>query len=637
VRIIDKSGGTPLPRLSQETLKELGSWCQQSRLRSDNARDAIERTWQDDLRQYAGIPYLNERDTPIENAPNLEITLGAMQVDSIHANWIELVSQAGPQIVTVLPRKNYEDYADALQDLIDWGCREAFNLRQAINVSPFNCIQLGSMVNYIPYSVKIRKTDIMKVIDRGPRIIPLPIEDFHLPEGSQGDVQQDPWVEMDMWLDSSDLRHYQRGEDGWKYLSDDLHEVGRAANISAVRQRRYDVARDESQPTAEGTLAHICYRCGEYDIDNDGINEELEIIWDYTNNNVLDVRFPSYSLRPFEFAVYQLRAHVAWGLGVMRMDAPYEEEVTVLHNERVLNARLANMRIWKASRSISPFLTQPHPGKVIEVSKSDDFSGEKMADIYPSSAQAEQMTIALAERRTGVSDMQSASQRLGTRTPATSAMSYMQAANRRFTPPFLNMRECMAASIRQCIYRIQERVKLGDQDAIYDLKEVLGPDKSAQVIELFHKADNLIDAFDAQLTASSVSINREADRQNWLMYANFWMQFQRQRVELEQFAAMAPNAHLKQVADEIIQAGIYLLRRFTRTFETISDVDKYIAEVKGFQEMTGQLPPQLQQGLNGVGDQLMQMMASRGPESPTSTPGQEGNTGGAPNGQVPIQ
>lgn len=617
MRILDRSGGTPLPDLSAQTLKELGAWCQESRLRSDSARNGIEQEWQDDLRQYSGIPATTERNVPIDQAPNLEITLGAVAVDGIFANWIELVTQTN-QFVTVVPRKKYEEYADALQDLIDWGCREAFNVESAINIAPFDCIQLGSMALYIPWSEKIRKTDVVKVIDRGPRIIPIAIEDFHLPEGSRGDVQNDAWVEMDMWLDSSDLRLYLRreGKDGgWAYLDDDLSQVMRAPNISEVRQRRLDVAREQSSEAAEGTLFNICYRCALYDIDDDGIAEELEIIWDKTSANVLDVRFPQYQLRPFEFAVYQLRAHVAWGLGVQRMCATYEEEVSVLHNERVLNARLANSRLWIADPAIAPFLDRVWTGKVIR-GRPDQVVGLQMADIYPSSTQAEMMTVAYAERRTGVSDLQSAGQRLGTRTPATSAMSYMQAANRRFTPSFRNMRNCEARGVNQCVYRYQERVRANDQDAIEDLKNIVGEEKANLLIRLFTTVDNLIDAYEAQLTAVSVSINREADRQSFLMLINLWQNFQKQRVELAQFAAMAPTPQLKALAEAIDEAGLRLLKRFLRTFETISDVDAYLAEVDGFQAMTGGLPPQLQRGLQGFPQQLQELMQQRGPEPP---------------------
>jgi hypothetical protein len=629
MRIYDKSGGKPLPDLDAATLKALGEWCTQTRLRSDNARNAYERDCMADLRQYAGIPTVGERNIPIDNAPNIEITIGALCVETIYASFIELVTQA-PQLVTVIPRKGYEDYADAVQDFIDWGCREAFNLEQVINVAPFECVQLGTMAVYIPYAEKIRVTDTMKVIDRGPRCIPLVLEDFHLPEGSQGDIQTDPWVEMDIWVSGeNDLR--QRAKfSKWNYF--DVSRVTRAADIPELTQRRYDVSRDQSNPTAEGNLYHLCYRCAEYDIDDDGINEEIEIIWDKTSGNVLDVRYPTYQTRPFEMAVYQIRNRVAWGLGVQRMCAPYEEEISLIHNERTLNMRLANSRIWKASRTIAAFLTKLWPGKVVEVSRQDEFSGEAMADIYPSSEAGEMMTLSIVERRTGISDQgSSAGQRIGTRTPGMSTLSFMQEKNRRFTPPFRNMRNCLSAAVRQCIYRVQERVRLKDKDAIADVINVLGQEKGLRFLDLCETKDNLIDAFDVQITAASVSANREADRQNFVMLLNLWQAFQKQRVELKQFETMAPTQELKELAAAIEKSGLKLLRRIMRTFETISDVDAYLAEVKGMEDMAGNLPPEAQQGLQALAGLLQQAAQQRGPEQGGEMNMQGGTiTGGPP-------
>ena len=623
MRILDKSGGKPLPDLDEGTLRDLGEWCQYSRQRSDAARDGIERALMEDMRQYAGVPPIGERNRPIDDNPSLEMTIGAIGVDGIYANFIELVTQTS-QLVTVIPRKKFEQYADAVQDYIDWGCRESFNIEQALNVGSFECIWLGTMAFYIPWVEKVRVTDRVKIIDRGPRIIPLVFEDFHLPEGSQGDIQTDPWCEMDIWVTSQNDLDFRAKQGKYGYYEQNRNNIQRAGNIHEMTQRRYDIARDQSAPAADEGLYHLCYRCAEYDIDDDGINEEIEIIRDASSGTVLDVRYPTYQVRPFEMAVYQIRPRVAAGLGVQRMSYNFEEEVSILHTERVLNTRLANSRIWKASRSIAPFLNRVHPGQVVEVSRTDEFSGEKMADVYPSSVQAEMMTIAFAERRTGVSDMAAGGQRMGTRTPVGSAMAIIQAGNRRFTPPFRNMRNCYGAAIRQCIYRVQERVNLKDKAAISDVTEVLGEEKAALFLELCDKSDNLVDAFDAQITAASISINREADRQGFLMLMNLWMTFQQQRLKLKQFAELGPaTPELKALAEAIEKAGLRLLKRFLRTFETISDVDAYLAEVKGFEDATGQLPPQLQQGLGGFAGQLAQMMQNRGPQQ-GAEPGQPG-------------
>ena len=619
MRIIDRSGGKELKDLSTEQLTDLGTWRREERMRSDSARNAIERGWMDDLRMYNGIPPSNARNIPIEMAPNIEITLGAIAVDGIFSNWIELITQS-TQLITVLPRKKYEDYSDAVQDWIDWGCREAFNIEEAINVAAFDCIRLGPMALYIPYVEKVKVTDTMKVIDRGPRIKTLVIEDFHLVEGSAGNIQDDQWVSMDMWLTSSDLEMYKK-KAGWN-----LEGVEPAANVSEVTQKRYDVSQEESNKAVHGGLYQIEYCCCQYDIDNDGIDEELEVIWDVTSGLVMKVSYPKYDLRPFEFAVYQITPGVAWGQGVERMCAPFEEETSVIHNERTLNMRLANARIWRAAPAISAFLDKIWPGKVVKAN-AGDFEGVKMADIYSSSPQGEMMTVAFAERRTGVSDLQAQASRMGTRTPGFTASTYMQAANRRFTPPYRNMRLCIANAVRQCLYRVQERIRNGDKAATDDVMAVLGDEKGQKFVELMKKVDNLIDAVDIQVTASSVSINRDADRQNLMGLMQLWKDWQKSRLELQQMATMAPTQELKELAGEIEKAAVNLLRRYMRTFEILGDVDKYLAEVRGFEELAGQAPPQIAKGLQGIAAQLGQAAQNGAP--PQQPPPDDG-------GQPPV-
>lgn len=614
MRIIDKQGGKQIDfdSLSDETLLALGRWRQQERMRSASARGSIEMEWMEAMNAYEGVPPKG-RDIPLNNGtadmPSLEMTIGAIAVDNIHANLIELIYQTG-QLISVVPRKKFEQYQDAVQDYVDWGCRESFGVDEAIAPSTFDCIKLGSMALYIPYVEKIKVTDVHKVIDRGPRIIPLPIEDFHLPEGSTGNIQTDRWVAMDMWLSESDLALYAYNEKhrpkGW-----DIEGIKPAANISQVRQKRLDVANEQSSEAAAGLLYQIEYCCGEYDIDDDGYLEELEIYTDMTTNKVMWIGFPKYDKRPFEYACYQIRPHVAAGLGVMKMSLPFEDETSILHNERVINARLANSRLWRVAPAVANFLDKLWPGKVIKAGQGE-VEGLQMGDIYQSTVQAEAMTIAFCERRTGVSDLQSSQGKLGTRTPGVSAMAYMQTANRRFTPAFRNMRGCIADAVRQCLYRVQERVKANDKAAIQDVKDVLG-DKADAFLELMTSVDNLIDAVDVQVTASSISINREADRQSLTMLWQLMKDYYQNLVQLEGYKATAPKPEMVELANAIEQSARALVRRILRTFETLSDVDKYLAEVKGFEELTQQAPPQLQGGLQGLAQQMQQIAPQVGP------------------------
>jgi hypothetical protein len=65
-----------------------------------SARQAQEAVWREDLRLYEGVPKNPVRNIPVENAPNTEITLGAIACDSIYAQVIDLIFTITP-ILTV--------------------------------------------------------------------------------------------------------------------------------------------------------------------------------------------------------------------------------------------------------------------------------------------------------------------------------------------------------------------------------------------------------------------------------------------------------------------------------------------------------------------------------------------------------
>jgi len=84
-----------------------------------------------------------------------------------------------------------------------------------------------------------------------------------------------------------------------------------------------------------------------------------------------------------------------------------------------------------------------------------------------------------------------------------------------------------------------------------------------------------------------------------------------------------------KLVEAIEAASIKLMRRILRTFETVSDVDAYLAEVEGIKQMTEQLPPQAQGGLNGLAQMMQERAAAGAPQQQDIPPTEAGG--------VPIQ
>jgi len=571
-----------------------------------SSRHALESTWRTLMRMYEGVPKNPTRNFPVENAPNIEITLGAIACDALYASVIDLIYTTSP-LVTVrgIPKQSgdqeYADSVKAFQRWINWVATNEAKIREASDDAILDDVQLGTGALYIPWTEEVRNTRVSKVITRGPRVWAIPIEDCLIPGGSKThDIDQLPWIGLRFWLTEHEMNERGR-KNNW---DTDLAE--KAAAQDWVSVRRETLGRHITGVERAGQLYEIidcyCY----YDIDGDGIREDLYCVFDRTSRNLLAVYYNPYDRRPIETMVYQRRAHMPYGLGVLQMLAPYQEEMSDLHNYGTLNALLANCRMWKGREGRIPENMKIWPGRVIELlNPDDDLKAEVMADVYPSIMQNQVMVMQLAEKRVGANELspQPSPQMFGSRMPGITAMSMLQQVNKRFTPAFDSARGAIASSLMQCMYRYQEKVLAGDQKVIDHIFEVLGVEDGSRVVAMLSEQafdENMI----VELTAATASINKEADRQNAMMLVQVLAGYYQRTLELVTIASdpQAPP-EVKAVALKIANAAGEVIDRTIRTFDQVRDPALFMVEID--EEMEAAMANAPQQGLQ----QLMQMMA----------------------------
>lgn len=587
-------GDAPPLNLSKEQQFKLTEFLKSDHQRAFDNRTALERGWRRWLSMYQGRPGMEVRNIPFESAPNIEITIGAIAADAIYAQLIDLVTQVKPILTIRSKGKEYDDVADALQDLCNWGVNKNFGFKAALKTGCLDDVQLGKMILYVPWVKNVHKMKTRTVRTVGPQIFAIDPKDIIVPTNCTDDVQSAQFISLQLWLTKNEM-NLRRKLQKWKtwdaeQSSDKTDSVGR----ERLRMSGQD---PEGMPKGIYRIMDtFCY----FDIDGDGIDEDLEVIWDYTSGAIMKCSYNPWDTRPFRTCSYQDRAHVFYGIGVLEAEAQFEDEVTEIHNARVANMMLANVRGYTGPEEARAEVQVMTPGVFIS-----DFGGEvkpfKQADIYPSSPQAEQITLSLAERRVGVNEI-TAPSRIGGRTPGISAMSILQQSNRRFAPAFDNARECLAGAVEECVYRFQERVKLGDEDAIAIIRKVC-KEKAEWLIGFFRDQDvDLQDVAEIELTASSVSVNRESDRQNMVMLGGLFEKYVQGRVQLQQLAEQAKmqmDQGMMQIAKEGAEALNNIFKRVFRSFDQVSDVRSVMIELE-----PGEQTAMDQTGLAGIGQQI---------------------------------
>jgi hypothetical protein len=525
------------------------------------------------LRMYKGVPKTPYRHVPIENAPNLEVTIGATEVDGIYASAIELLFAISPTLTARATRRDAVADAKAMQKWVNWGAANEWGLRPAAETAILEDCQFGTGYYFCPWVESYRHTDIGRVVDVGPRLLAIPGDDFLVPGGSWGDLEALPWCAMRSWLTAGELAERAKLR---KWKTDGFAPAGKT---SYLRERREDLAntRDNTRQ-AQRFEVHAVYP--RFDYHGEGLAQDLLVIFDRTSKQLGAVAFQPYDQRPFEVMRYQLQPFLWDGLGPLEMIRPFQEEVTEIHCSRLLNAYLANCREFKARPgTVRGGVMTRYPGKVHEVSDPvADLLEMRMSDVYPSALYNEEQTTQLAQRRVGSNPTQGKAPLASSRTPGITAAQFLQVQNRRFVPAFDGMRIATGAAVRQCCARYRERLLAGDTRAEQNILRVLGREDGDRVVRLL-KSDGFEEMVSVELSASSAMLNREADKQNALQLVNVLGQYYGQVVN---YLGLASNPQtpepVKQAALEVVRKGTELMDRTVRTFDQIRDPETFLLD-----------------------------------------------------------
>lgn len=592
-------------RLGTEKKNELAAWTSVELDMAQSARYTQEEQWRTSLRQYAGRPVQKQRNVPIENAPNIEVSLGAIVADSIYAQAIDLAfAHTQSRVLTVRTTggaRSTED-AHAIQRLVDILSRKPFlNLRAAGEHAILDTVQLGTGIYYVPWYEAMVKTDIETMRWAGPRLVPVPPEDIFVPGGAYEDIQLMRWLGYRTWPTLKELS-FRAKRSGW-----DLMGVQTASNVDQVRQAREQLGKTHSDVEHSGQRIELFDMYAHYDVDNDGIDESILYFFDRSSQRVIAAGWTPFERRPFTDMRYQIRAHLFYGIGVVEMLQQYQEAVTETLNYWLLNMFLANCRAWKAPPGVIPDGTAlMWPNKVFELSEPEALQEMKLSDAYNSGPVALQILSTFAERRTGAPESQPRpSQILQSRTPATTALSAFQAVNRRFTPAFSQIAHGTANAFKQVLFRYSERIRMEDPSVRNYFERLLGPEDAERAINIMRSRD-FDDEVEIELTAASPSISQDTDKQNQLLLVNILTQYYQ---GVLQMAVIANNPQMppqvKDVALQIAERASEVIERTLQTFENVRDPESFLVRLQG--EMDRGMERLDPEGLRGV-DQLVGLL-----------------------------
>ncbi len=547
-------------------------------------------------KMYDAVPREVHKSFPWPNASNLVVPIVAIHTDTLHARVMAAVFRTIPLWIcrTVGEHDGIEPLREAQEQFLNYVGMERgqLDLYRVYNQFYKEAIKIGTSVIKCPWT-KVVETQILGSVlgdieaqdivrKEGPIPGKIPIEDFFIPPQAVHEDDAD-FIAHRIRMTREDLE--QRKFLGLYENVDKVLAVPTRASPSTTQQQKEDRA---PVKTAQGFgwaewdiwECHLQYhvRTAGFGFQGGSISEGFVRViatYHYETGTLLRAVYNFYpdNSHPFVASRLTLRDDAFYGKGFAESLENMQEEASTIHNQRIDNASMANMRFFTIRNN--PKMNDSwrlYPGAMLPVTQQEDIKERQLGDVYPSTFEGEKATMDIAERTSGVSPpMQGygAGVMQGKRGVYTAlgTMSMMQEGNRRTDLAISDLRY-PHVSLGRKVRAMYAAFGIPQQ-----LIEVFGNSgqylKQAFTLEALKKLE-------IPITSATASINREVERQNLLMLTNQLGTFYQQMSQL--MVAINNPMVPPQVKDYLTQVATCATNLETRLMKAFDydDISRYV-------------------------------------------------------------
>lgn len=275
-----------------------------------------------------------------------------------------------------------------------------------------------------------------------------------------------------------------------------------------------------------------------------------------------------------------------------------------MHNQRIDNGHIANTVMLAARRGSGVTdKVRIQPGKILLLTDPNDIKEIRFGNNYLSSTQEEQITIGMAERRVGISDLNLGreSSPLG-RAAATTVMQLLQEGSRRHDLQTSDLRRALGEQGVQIVELFQAH-GVPPPETPGSPEQVLDPEEALAVRQLLTQDDGIAGLIGLQLNAATQAANREVERQsNQEMFSVLTTQYYQPILNILP-ALSNPQAppFVREIVLAMIKGSDALLKRILvsrQNYDTDKlllgdDMERIVAQIE---QMAAQQPPSLMPG-----------------------------------------
>lgn len=589
----------------------------------------------DDLIQmqtdYWAKPSTERKTFPFTGASSVVIPLTAIAVETIHARTITSLFGVVPFASVKARRDDFQKFENPLEDYLQYELTTNIKFYRPFNDIALELEKFGTGIGKSGYEKIVRKAvrtspdgkteeEFAVVKKDGATIDGVPNANFIMPHSAK-DPQTAPWCGE--YHSESPHTVLQMEQSGLFYsgITEKLKPaVSQLSQEGTNQERKYDRQMQtlEKREADFPKMLDWAELWMSFDVDEDGYDEEIVVHFHQDTNNLMSCRYNWNSdlHRPYRYGNYIIVENRWRGIGICKQNEQFQRSITTQHRQRLDNATIANMRMFKVHKLSGYGPKEPiFPGKMWFLDDMTHIESVEMGDVRQSAFSDEQATLIYSHQRTGVNEVVLGMPPQGTPGTATGDLARIREGQNKFDFVMKNIKDLTNELLMDALVNIHQ---FGSKNiAYFDYS-----DHGDLLRELFTMDIALIrDGILFDVAAAGQQSNRIADRQNWVQIAQI---LQNYFVGMVQLGEMTQDPQImKLIIGKGFVAATEAMRQVLETFD-VRNVDRMVLT---------ELEQMFQQQLTGAGGNG----GSNGsPNNRLSAVlGGGGNPGSPGNGQAP--
>lgn len=589
---------SPYPRmlsLSDDVKGRLVMWLQDELSRARLELAPLVEDWKSWQTDYWAKPEQEVKNFPFTRAANIVVPLTAIAVEAVHARLMNTIHAVKP-FWSIRPKNR--EWLEHAKPVENWLQSEAedpnsLDVFTTTSHSLMEYVKLGTGILKTTYVREVKKSvrtagdgteqTYYATIRNGAVIDMVPLANF-LSRLEETDPQTAPWVGEKHRFSWAQLK---RMALSGRIDPEELEKVKVYVGNASVPGGNGNPSQDYREHVDGLTGAEPNWYerieideiwCS-FDVDGDGIDEEIVIEFHEESGTLLSARYNWYAdlRRPYRVGQYVVVEKRLFGIGVCKQNEQFQKEATTIRRQRLDNATLGNMQMMvvKKSSGYGPG-EKIWPGKMWFVNDVEDIRPLKMHDVYHSTFLNEQQVERDSEKRTGVNEVLLGLPQQGTPGTATGDLARIAEGNKRFDLVLRNVRRWWGLVGQDVLSCYQQWGAAGR----YWLTE--GP-KGALVEQVLQMPQSLVrDGAIISLGVTDSIVNRQVEQQQWMSLFQIISGYYQQRITLAQMLATLQQnpMELMVTATAAGHAADEALKRLLESFNIVDPEALQIEEVK---------------------------------------------------------